>query len=67
MEISILDTIKNWEEENILQVVVTKVIMSMKMHFMEENSILIVYWINQSLEWRVYAGFICLPKFKILK
>ena len=43
MEISILDTIKNLEEENILQVVVTKVIMSMKMHFMEENSILIVY------------------------
>jgi hypothetical protein len=67
MEISILDTIKNWEEENILQVVVTKVIMSMMMHIMEENSILIAYWINQSWEWRAYAGFIYLPRFKISK
>ena len=42
MATSILDTTNNWEGENILQVVVIKVLTAIMMHIMEEINILIV-------------------------
>jgi len=43
MATSILDTINNWVGENSLQVVVTKELIAIMIHIMEEINILIVY------------------------